>query len=131
MTRCEYCPQCGDNARCGHEWHQGDCAGCDAKDAEIANARRTSAYWKAEHLAANAVIDTECAKAQWQLIETAPKDGTAVVLYMGDWLEPCYLAGRWDGKSWLIGAHATVSGPTHYIQLPSPPALGLTGEEPR
>lgn len=31
----EYCPNCGDNARCGHEWHNGDCAECAAKDADI------------------------------------------------------------------------------------------------
>ncbi|MCR4374194.1 MAG: hypothetical protein NUW22_05035 [Acidobacteria bacterium] len=57
---------------------------------------------------------------QWQPITTAPKDGTPVVLYMGDWLEPCFLAAHYAGASWLVGQHATVDGPTHWFPLPLP-----------
>lgn len=72
----------------------------------------------------------------WQPIETAPKDGT-VVLVVGDRGHSC---AQWRREGWDTGSgwHATVEGqecldgddryglkrlsPTHWMPIPSPPA---------
>jgi len=71
--------------------------------------------------------------SEWQTIETAPKDGTVVLLYT-----PGY--GRWIGKcerAWRIvmsksnpvkpheKSHESSQfdiGPTHWLPLPEPPS---------
>lgn len=69
----------------------------------------------------------------WQSIETAPKDGTPVLLYkpnekrMGAYT----LAGYWDGQWWGCGGwelvwrsrldHKEYGRPTHWQPLPEPP----------
>jgi hypothetical protein len=74
----------------------------------------------------------------WQPIETAPKDGTAVLLYSdGD----CSVA-RFDGRNWQVqgdGQNAvrymsdfgteylTHDWPTHWQPLPEPPAEQSSG----
>lgn len=60
--------------------------------------------------------------SEWQPIETAPKDGTAVLTYSG---EPdahemnVSFWGRQNGR-W-ISANPHMSTPTHWMHLPSPP----------
>jgi hypothetical protein len=66
--------------------------------------------------------------SEWRPIETAPKDGSRVLLWL-DCLSECYI-GRWQprGRSpntWAVafGSQATslASGPTHWMPLPAPP----------
>jgi hypothetical protein len=82
----------------------------------------------------------------WQPIETAPKDGTWVLLFGGkageDWWEekevggpPMRVAqwwpvtadnnydGGWQFANYDSGYYGEVSGATHWMPLPSPPAL--------
>lgn len=85
--------------------------------------------------------ETTCA-AQWQPIETAPKDGTEVLLFApgrltyGAWVEPSpepnikYRDGfapepEWEDfepywSSW-DGGFTTEHPPTHWMPLPPPP----------
>jgi hypothetical protein len=73
--------------------------------------------------------------SEWQPIETAPKDGTHIILfwpYVTD--EGHVTSGYWylpgEGEiagwhSWDVNGYATP--PTHWMPLPAPP-LDLTGE---
>lgn len=70
---------------------------------------------------------------EWQPIETAPKDGTKVILYNGnraasaqwfDKFEKCEndqfpQTGWFEGISY--GYHCFFYSPTHWIPLPEPP----------
>jgi hypothetical protein len=70
----------------------------------------------------------------WQTIETAPKDGTEVVLckIMGiykpsDPIDEKYdfaIAG-WDQNNWIIHSNEDVIfyNPTHWMPLPDPPSV--------
>ena len=61
---------------------------------------------------------------EWQLIETAPKDGTSVLLWdggvvIGEW-RPGY--HPWNEGSWLIeGGQITARNATHWMPLPEKP----------
>jgi hypothetical protein len=65
----------------------------------------------------------------WQPIETAPKDGTRVLVadanspwpYGTD--EGPHLAA-WDGYCWCIQLDGQSARPTHWMPLPAPPAKG-------
>lgn len=73
--------------------------------------------------------------SEWQPIETAPKDGTMVLIWRklekgigGDF--PAHAAvDEWRGNSW----YRTRPGqqPTHWMPLPSPPThqTSIEGEE--
>ena len=65
----------------------------------------------------------------WQTIETAPKDGTAILIYapkayFGDGV---YLAW-WGGEYWLYCTEGATDYPysdssaTHWMPIPSPPS---------
>jgi hypothetical protein len=81
----------------------------------------------AEQQEANARL-IAAAPSGWQAIETAPKDGTAVLVYQkidsAHWLiTPAYFAGG----HWLIvcfhdGNVEYEIAPTHWQPLPAPPA---------
>lgn len=78
------------------------------------------------------------AVGEWQLIESAPKDGTYILLW-GLWAgeingpskEPGFLGeGRstknsdWVGFNWALtggDAYMTWGNPTHWMPLPEPP----------
>lgn len=84
---------------------------------------------------------------QWQPIETAPKDGTAILIMQNNWpglpngvAEKCnehntYVAAWWDEENegsgaWICYMDAVLDPeapiePTHWIPLPMPP-----GESP-
>ena len=59
---------------------------------------------------------------EWQPIETAPKDGTRVLLARRDWLESMAL-GFWsdDLGEWKSVIGASFLGATHWAPLPEPP----------
>ena len=65
--------------------------------------------------------------AEWQPIETAPKDGTWIVICDGRHAG-CFLAAYWDGDEEAPYKWFTVDGsyhadfPTHWMPLPEPPA---------
>ena len=57
-------------------------------------------------------------KSLWQPIETAPKDGTAVVLYDG--FEPIIATGAfWEGK-WRPERGQFLRQPTHWMSFQPP-----------
>lgn len=77
------------------------------------------------------------ALSAWQSIETAPHDGSDVLVYG----RGSYAVAHWDGREWRdIGdiGWSGMSGddgnqPTHWIPLPAPPtpALPEISEAPR
>ncbi len=84
----------------------------------------------------------------WNLIESAPKDGTEILLYwpqvvlpdeayrggqrivaIGRWGTPNY-AGEAFVEHWMIGGRWTPGDdPTHWMPLPSPPQTQRPDEE--
>ena len=90
--------------------------------------------------------------SDWQPIETAPMDGTAVILYSPDAVKNGFGKGRYiasfqhadpDGKSaplkleWRVVlkdntvSAEQVGGPTHWMPLPEPPTIGgKSGNDP-
>ena len=58
--------------------------------------------------------------SDWKSIETAPKDGTEILLYaLGD-IGLCYWCD--DGLlGWTWGLHKKFNNPTHWMELPLPP----------
>lgn len=89
--------------------------------------------------------------ADWQPIETAPRDGTCVLLFVpgeqsqGQWDEELYdgcggepeapiLVGFWDkdhgrpGPWWQLAHYSAYCfKPTHWMPLPEPPASQSSG----
>lgn len=58
--------------------------------------------------------------SKWQPIETAPKDGTLVLV----WDEDTPITASWDeGFGWCDNVRGTYWGfsPTHWMPLPEPP----------
>lgn len=75
----------------------------------------------------------------WQPIETAPKDGTKVLLFFpgpfNDKAENGIVTGQWTGNTdrwWLSAIWASSNAhqnPTHWMPLPIPPAARKEGEK--
>ena len=90
----------------------------------IKAARHYINYWKIEARQRNAQW-LEAIKPRppaWQPIETAPKDGTDVLLYREystDVGSYSYQEGR--NTVWACGSFM-LHGPTHWMPLPTPPA---------
>ncbi len=61
----------------------------------------------------------------WQPIETAPKDGTRVLLYEPRDDEHMIEVGFWDYDSWYGPVHVYTIWPTHWQPLPTPPATSM------
>ena len=63
--------------------------------------------------------------ADWQPIETAPKDGAWVFLYWRSMSLTLYpLVAFWEGEDWqTVGDFGLVGGdtPSHWMPLPAPP----------
>lgn len=70
--------------------------------------------------------------SEWQPIETAPKDGTWVLLYkysqpcgiddLDSWL-PCMSLARYHEGYWYKNSEYTIGcNPTHWMLLPKPPS---------
>lgn len=58
----------------------------------------------------------------WQPIETAPRDGTRVLLFRGEWMESMGI-GYWsnDWMEFTMVGGECFPGPTHWMPLPPPP----------
>lgn len=58
----------------------------------------------------------------WRPIETAPKDGSAILTPEGItwWHKESWMSGRWECCG--NGDAFTFMGPTHWMPLPAPPA---------
>lgn len=63
------------------------------------------------------------ARDDWQPIETAPKDGTRVLVWHPYWNAAS--TAQWYGTDWRIvyDLKPFVSQPTHWRPLPAPPRL--------
>lgn len=56
---------------------------------------------------------------EWQPIETAPKDGTQILLGK---VGGSMIVGFWNGYAWDDGDFdSNVSWPSHWMPLPEPP----------
>lgn len=66
---------------------------------------------------------------EWQLIETAPKDGTHVLVFMYGDMTTAY----WDGETWELSiasdgpVESNEVNPTHWMPLPTPPNVKVRG----
>ena len=67
---------------------------------------------------------------EWQSIETAPKDGTVVDLWVSE--DGRYTDCQFDGGLWLHTqdglTYSLGSDPTHWMPLPPPPSTPKQGE---
>ena len=60
--------------------------------------------------------------SEWQDISTAPKDGSEVLLYRGDWagrVAVCYWCKV--NEEWQTGLFSPFLSATHWQPLPAPP----------
>ena len=76
-------------------------------------------------LYSNAIARAEKAEealrvAGWQTIETAPKDGSDVLLSAANW-HGDVLVGCWSFNGWRDRYDADELAPTHWMPLPPPP----------
>lgn len=60
---------------------------------------------------------------QWRTMESAPKDGTSVMLWNEDYARP--ITGEYfEATKWSNGwKHTYATQPTHWQPLPTPPAM--------
>jgi hypothetical protein len=67
----------------------------------------------------------------WQPIETAPKDGTRILLWVLSQYDPREAVGRWDSHGyWAIDYNDVPCDPTHWMPLPAPPKEDVSAAEP-
>lgn len=68
----------------------------------------------------------------WRLIETAPRDGTAVIINVDDTVGEAYFSASddhhegwwWANTSWGDYWADKAGNPTHWLPLPSAPTVG-------
>jgi len=59
--------------------------------------------------------------SDWQPIETAPKDGSEIIMFaMGD-IGICYWSDKVNGWTWGLGKY--FNSPTHWMPLPKQPTV--------
>ncbi len=78
--------------------------------------------------AENARLKSKVARYVWQPIETAPKDGSPVLVFDGEH----YAVGYWAteiGEWWVSKKMKTTMLGTHWMPLPAPPASTEDGAE--
>lgn len=77
-------------------------------------------------MTSEALDDWRVLSAVWSPIETAPRDGTELLLY-GD--GSCVI-GHWSGSSWDDGDfRSRITGLTHWMDLPPGPGVDPTPSE--
>lgn len=93
--------------------------------------RRYFRQWFKPALTAALAVGDEGIREGWQDIETAPKDGTEVLLWGVCWRDhqayaPDRNVGWWaaDGLGWQTRAKDEDIDPTHWQPLPTPPSRG-------
>lgn len=67
---------------------------------------------------ATALRDARAMGPEWQPIETAPKDGTQILMVIAGY-EP--LCGRWRRGTWTSDPDKAYFSPTHWQPLPAAP----------
>lgn len=69
------------------------------------------------------VEEEETMKQEWQPIETAPKDGTKILVYCGATSIPEVFVAKWLVKSafWIVCFTDMDCKPTHWMPLPDDP----------
>lgn len=64
---------------------------------------------------------------EWQPIETAPKDGTTILLWEGESGTECWVVpvtGSWDCGEWTLTCHGfSTLAPSHWMPLPDRPEV--------
>lgn len=58
----------------------------------------------------------------WQPIETAPKDGTWILIWGDRWDCEQPDVGSWDDDDWRDDEGAVLAFATHWMPLPTPPS---------
>jgi hypothetical protein len=59
---------------------------------------------------------------KWQPIKTAPKDGTAILVYASEEGYSGFFVVAWEhGVVWRYGDDLEPPTPTHWMPLPNPP----------
>ena len=53
----------------------------------------------------------------WRPIETAPKDGTVIIVYAPDFFQ----TAAWTDEKWTNAANSWLEDVTHWMPLPQPP----------
>lgn len=76
-----------------------------------------------EYALQEAVVCCDKCFPEWQPIETAPKDGTRVLLFSGAWFTGYYAHSRykWDPGKWRSDEYPDLTNPTHWMPLPQAP----------
>jgi len=54
---------------------------------------------------------------EWQPIETAPKDGTVIIVYAPDFFQ----TAAWTDGIWTNASESWLGDVTHWMPLPEPP----------
>ena len=61
------------------------------------------------------------ASCKWQEIQTAPRDGTAVLLFRAEW-DMLQVGVQYEGTGiWQNSCGDVLREPTHWMMLPAPP----------
>lgn len=118
-----------------HEWQRG--LGSVLSTIPVGNVLRASGsfgdsikYFKNLHKQRDDLQSEleQCRKdAEWQPIDTAPKDGTSILIYTGEGIvEASYQYGNWEQAPCYAtyegcGGVALSCKPTHWKPLPQPP----------
>jgi len=70
------------------------------------------------------------AKDAWQPIETAPNDGTRVIVWHEHFTAPCSARYYSPSSEWMMyyGGSSFKRQPTHWMPLPAPPGAARTQE---
>ena len=65
---------------------------------------------------------------EWQPIETAPKDGSSILCWCGEYADICYMQDKFGvGKVWMTAScveFGSYETPTHWMPWPEAPNTG-------
>ncbi len=106
----------------------GLCRGGEANDELRAQLTKAEQLWQVAQGRCDGLeeklVKAEQRVAEWQPIETAPKDGTRVLLCIdhGEWGDKVW-TGLW-GDGWMVSYGKARTEPTHWMPLPKAPANG-------